>query len=133
VQEVHYPAASVNVNGKNLAAQIRGQIAARPKPRADGARSEIGGDAEAHAKAATRRHRRRSQLEPHRRTVTVVPIRPGVGDGLVLVHRRIDGDRIMARRWLGQRIDDRCPRHHATGDGRAGRAADVVPGGRAHR
>lgn len=38
VQEVHYPAASVNVNGKNLAAQIRGQIAAQPKSRADGAR-----------------------------------------------------------------------------------------------
>jgi len=38
VQEVHYPAASVNVNGKNLAAQIRGQIAAQPKPRDDGAR-----------------------------------------------------------------------------------------------
>ena len=38
VQEVHYPAASVNVNGKDLATQIRGQISARPKPREDGAR-----------------------------------------------------------------------------------------------
>ena len=38
VQEVHYPAASVNVNGKNLAAQISGHIKAQPKPRADGAR-----------------------------------------------------------------------------------------------
>jgi uncharacterized protein YfaP (DUF2135 family) len=38
VQEVHYPAASVNVNGKSAAAQIRGRIAASPKPRDDGAR-----------------------------------------------------------------------------------------------
>lgn len=37
VQEVHYPAASVNVNGKDPSAQIRGQITAQPKPRADGA------------------------------------------------------------------------------------------------
>jgi len=39
VQEVHYPAASVNVNGKSVAAQIRGQVAAQPKARADGARN----------------------------------------------------------------------------------------------
>ena len=39
VQEVHYPAASVNVDGKSAAAQIRGQIAAQPKARADGARN----------------------------------------------------------------------------------------------
>jgi uncharacterized protein YfaP (DUF2135 family) len=39
LQEVHYPAASVNVNGKSIAAQIRGQISAQPKARADGARS----------------------------------------------------------------------------------------------
>jgi uncharacterized protein YfaP (DUF2135 family) len=37
-QEVHYPASSVNVNGKSIAAQIRGQVAAAPKTRADGAR-----------------------------------------------------------------------------------------------
>ena len=38
MQEVHYPAASVNVDGKSIAAQIRGQVAARPKPKADGSR-----------------------------------------------------------------------------------------------
>lgn len=32
VQEVHYPASNVNVAGQALAAQIRGQIAAQPKP-----------------------------------------------------------------------------------------------------
>ncbi len=39
VQEVHYPAASVNVNGKSIAAQIRGQVKAQPKARDDGART----------------------------------------------------------------------------------------------
>jgi uncharacterized protein YfaP (DUF2135 family) len=38
VQEVHYPAASVNVNGKSLSAQIRGRIAAQPKAGPDGQR-----------------------------------------------------------------------------------------------
>jgi uncharacterized protein YfaP (DUF2135 family) len=39
VQEVHYPAASVNVNGKSSAAQIRGRIAATPKAGHDGERT----------------------------------------------------------------------------------------------
>jgi uncharacterized protein YfaP (DUF2135 family) len=38
VQEVHYPAASVNVNGRSASALIRGHIGASAKTRADGAR-----------------------------------------------------------------------------------------------
>ncbi|HUN92590.1 MAG TPA: DUF2135 domain-containing protein [Burkholderiaceae bacterium] len=39
VQEVHYPASSVNVNANSAAAQIRGRIAQAPKNAADGART----------------------------------------------------------------------------------------------